>query len=227
MYPVIRRRIQQTAHVFIYPPRSRNHPFLRYNELAEPGDGLSSSRVADFAVEKSLQLGKEGEVPASAIAAGTKEGFAAVLEVKEFCFTCELVSERLVEPVYEGVGRVAGVVKTGDGGLAEHGVGVYVVVGLVDVVHVCPLFSADIWEAYDFCRIHDYLDLIEVGVLVLCVYCNGAAKFFHERHLAHCVDPCLHSMNFFVVVRDDQLKLRLVLVLHRSRHKPYIEQHNA
>ena len=93
MYPVIRRRIQQTAYVFIYPPRSRNHPFLRYDELPEPGDGLSSSRVADLTVEESLQLRKEGEVPRAAMAAITKEGAAAVLEVEEFCFTGELVSE--------------------------------------------------------------------------------------------------------------------------------------
>ena len=186
-----------------------------------------SSRVADFTVEESLQLRKEGEVPGHTIAADTKERVAAVLEVEEFCFIGELVSEGLVEPVYEGVGRVAGVVETGDGGLAEHGVGVYMVVGLVDVVHVCPLLSADIWEPYHFCRIQDYFNLLEVGMLVFCVYCDGAAKFFHERHLAHCVDPSLHLVNVFIVVRNNQLKLRLVLVLHRSRHKPYVEKHNA
>ena len=125
------------------------------------------------------------------------------------------------------MGRVAGIVETGDSCLAEHGVGVYVAVGVADMVHVCPLLSTDVWEAYDFCCIQYYLDLIEVGVLVLCVYCDGAAKFSHEGHLAHCVDPFLHLVNVFIVVRNNQLKLRLVVVLHRSRHKPDVEKHNA
>ena len=116
---------------------------------------------------------KEGEVAVWAVTADAEEGVAAVLEVEKFGFVGELIAERFVEPVCERVGGVAGVVETGDCGLAEHGVGVYVVVGLVDVVHVCSLLPADIREADDFCRIQEFFDLIEVGVLILCVYSDG------------------------------------------------------
>lgn len=108
-----------------------------------------------------------------AVTADAKDGFATVLEVEEFGFVGELVAERLVEPVGERAGGVTSVVETGDCGLAEHGVGVYMIVGLVDVVHVCSLLSADIWETNDFCSIQEFFDLIEVGVLVLCVYRDG------------------------------------------------------
>lgn len=168
------RRIHQTANVFVYPPGSGNHFLLGDDELAEPGDGLFLGRVADFAFEESLNLRKEGVVTGWAPTADAKQGTTAVLKIKVFGFTGELIAERLVEPVFERAGCVFGVaINTGDGGLAEHGVRVHVVVGLVDVVHVRPLLSADIWETDDFCRVQDFFDLIEVGVLVLCVYSDG------------------------------------------------------
>lgn len=170
---MIHRRIQQTAYVFIYPPWSRNHSLFRYNELPEPGDGLSVGGVAEFVVKEGLELRKEGVVAGWAATTDAEERVAAVLEVEKFGFVGELVAEGLVQPVCEGAGDVASVVETRDSGLAEHGVGVYVVVGFVDMVHVCPLLSADVWKADDFCRIQEFLDLIEVGVLVLCVYCDG------------------------------------------------------
>ncbi len=94
-------------------------------------------------------------------------------------------------------------VEAGDCGLAEHGVGIYVVIGLVDVMHVCSLLSADIGKADDFCRIQEFFDLIQVGVLILCVYGDGGAELLHEWHLAQCGDPFLHFERVFVVVRDD------------------------
>ena len=175
---------------------------------------------------------KKGIVTGHAFAARAKEGVAAVLKIEKLGFIGELVAERSVEPVGKRAGGVAGVIETGDGGLAKHSVGVYVVVGFVDVVHVRSLFSADIWKADDLCRLQDFFDLIKVDVLILCIYCDGRAELFHERHLAHCGDPLLHFEHVFVVVRDDQLKLRLFLVLQRSRwhpctDKPYMDKNNA
>ena len=183
--------------------------------------------VADFVVEEGLELRKEGVIASWAMTADTEEGVAAVLEVEESSLVGKLETERLVEPVCEGAGGVAGVVDAGDCGLAEHGVGVYVVVGLVDVVHVCSLLSADIWEADDFCRIQEFFDLIEVGVLILCIYGDGGAELLHKRHLAHCRDPFLDLEQIFVVVRDDQLKLWLFLVLPRRRQDPHMDKNNA
>ena len=173
MYPVTLGRIHQTAYVFIYPPWSRNHFLSGYDELPEPRDGLFHGGVADFIVEESLELRKEGEVAGWASTAGAKDGIAAMLKVEKLGFVGEFVAERLVEPVCERTGGVAGVVETGDGSLTEHGVGIYVVVGLVDVVHVRSLLPADIRKAYDICRIQDLFDLIEVGVFILGVYGDG------------------------------------------------------
>lgn len=116
---------------------------------------------------------KEGKVAGWAATADAEDGVAAVLEVEEFGFVGKFVAERLVEPVGERAGGVAGVIEAGNGGLAEHGVRVHVVIGLVNVVHVCSLLSADIWEADDFGRIQEFFDLIEIGVLILRVDCDG------------------------------------------------------
>lgn len=192
MYPVILRRIHQTANIFVYPPWSGNHFLFGYDELPEPGDGLLLGRVADFTFEESLKLRKEGVVTGWASTAVAKHGNAAVLKVKKLGFIGKLIAERLFEPVFERAGCVFGVaVNTGDGGLAEHGVRVHVVVCLVDVMHVRSLLSADIWETDDFCRVQDFFDPIEVGVLVFCVDGDGRAELFHEWHLAQCSDPFL------------------------------------
>ena len=147
--------------------------------------------VADFVVEQALELRKEREVAVWAVSADTEDGVAA-LEIEELGFVGEFVAERLVEPVCERAGGVAGVVETANPSLAEHGVRVDVIVSLVDMVHVRSLLSADVWETNYFCRIKKVLDLIEIGVLVLRVYCDGRTEFFHEWHLAHCGDPFLH-----------------------------------
>lgn len=174
MNPVFLRRIHQTANVLVYPPGPGNHFLLGYDELAEPGDGLFLCGVAHFSFDESLELRKEGVATGWASTANAEQGIAAVLKVKVFGFTCELIAERLIKPVLERAGCVFGVaINTGDGGLAEHGVRVHVVVGLVDVVHVRSLLSADVWETDDFCSVQDFCDLIEVGVLVLCVYGDG------------------------------------------------------
>lgn len=191
VYPMSLWCIHQAAYIFIYPPGSRNHLLFCYNELAEPGDGLRLGRVAYFVVEEGLELRKERVVGGLAVTARAKQGFVALLEVKEFGFVGKFISEGVVEPVLERMGGVAGVIETGDGGLAEHGVGVHVVVSLVDVVHICSLLSANVWKADDFCRIQEIFDLIEVGVLILRIYCDGRAELSHERHLAHCGDPFL------------------------------------
>ena len=67
---------------------------------------------------------KEGKVAGWAVTAVAEEGFATVLEVEELGFVREFVTERVVEPVFERAGGIAGVVETGDCGLAEHGVGI-------------------------------------------------------------------------------------------------------
>lgn len=153
MYPMTHRRIQQSVYVFIYRPWSRNHSFFRDNELPKPGNRLSLSGVADFVVKEGLELRKEREEVAFASAATADAEVRTTAEVEEFGFVGEFISERRVEPVLERVGGVTRIVETGDCGLAEHGVRVYIVVGFVDVVHVCSLLSADIWKADDFCRI--------------------------------------------------------------------------
>lgn len=107
--------------------------------------------VAYFVVEESLELRKEREVAGWAVTADTEER-VATLEIEEFGFVGEFVAEILVEPVCERAGGVAGVVETGNSSLAEHGVWVDVVVGLVDMVHICSLLSTDIWETDDLCR---------------------------------------------------------------------------
>ena len=122
--------------------------------------------------EETLELRKEREVAGWAVTAGTEEGVAA-LEIEELGFVGEFVAERLVEPVCERTGAVAGVIETSNPSLAKQGVGVDMVVGLVDVVHICSLFSTDIWETDDLCRIQKFFDLIKVGMLVLCVYSYG------------------------------------------------------
>ena len=101
------------------------------------------------------------------------------------------------------------------------------VVGFVDVVHICSLLAADVWEADDFCRIQGFLDLIEVGVLILCVYCDGGAELLHKWHLAHCRDPFLDLGQVFIVVRDDQLELWLSSTLLRGRQNPHVDEDNA
>lgn len=174
MYPVTLRRIHQTANVFVYPPWSGNHFLLGYDKLPEPGDGLFLGRVADFTFEESLELRKKRVVTGWASTAVAKHGNAAVLKVKVLGFIGKLIAERFVEPVFERAGCVFGVaVNTSDGGLAEHSVRVHVVIGLVDVVHVRSLLSADIWETDDFCRVQVFFNPIEVGVLVFCVYGDG------------------------------------------------------
>ena len=108
--------------------------------------------VAEFVVEEALELRKEGEVAGWAVTADTEEGIAA-LEIEELGFVGEFVAEGLIEPVCERAGGVAGVVETGNSSLGEHGVRVDMVVGLVDVVHICSLLSPDVWETDDLCRI--------------------------------------------------------------------------
>ena len=184
--------------------------------------------VADFVVEEGLKLGKEGKVAGWAITADAEDGFAAVLEVEEFRLIGELVAERCVEPVRKRPRVVAGsVVETGDCGLAEHGIRVYIVVGLVDVVHVRSLLSTDIRKADDLCGIQEFFDLVEVGMLVLCIYCDGEAELFHEWHLAQGRDPFFHLEQIFVVVRDDELKLWLIFILQRRWQDPYVNKDNA
>lgn len=129
--------------------------------------------VADFVVEEGLELRKEGIVAGHAVATLAEEGTVAALEVEEFGFIGEFGAKRLVEPVCEGARGVAGVVEAGDAGLAEHGVRICMVVRLIEVVHVCPLLPADIWEANDLFRVQEFFDLVKVGVLVLCVDCYG------------------------------------------------------
>ena len=170
---------------------------------------------------------KEGEVAGWAATADAEDGVAAVLEIEEFGFVGEFVAERLVEPVFERAGGVAGVVEAGDGGLAEHGVGVDVVVGLVDVVHVCSLLSADVWETDDVCRVQEFFDLVKVGVFILCVDCDSRAELFHKRHLAHCGDPFFHFEKIFVVMGDDELELWRFLILLRRRQDPYVDKDNT
>ena len=129
-------------------------------------------RVAYFVGEETLKLRKERVVAGWAVTADTKEGVAA-LEIEELGLVGEFIAERLVEPAYERTGGVAGVVETSNPSLAEHSVWVDMVVGLVDMVHVCSLLSTDIWETDDLCRIQKFFDLIEVRMLVLCVYGDG------------------------------------------------------
>ena len=96
-----------------------------------------------------------------------------MLEVEELGFVGKFVAERFVEPVRERAGGVASIVETGDSGLGEHGVGVYVVISLVDVMHVGSLLPADIWKANDLGGVQELFDLIKVGVLIFCIYNNG------------------------------------------------------
>ena len=167
-------------------------------------------------------MGKEGKVAGHAVATGAEEGVAAVLQVEELGLVGKFVAERFVEPVSERAGGVAGVVETGDSGLAEHGVGIHVVISLIDVMHVGSLLPADIWKANDLRGVQEFFDLIKVGVLIFCIYSHGCAELFHERHLAQCADPFLDFVQILIVVRNNQLELRLFLVLLR-RQNVYVD----
>ena len=118
-------------------------------------------------------MGKEGKVAGHAVSARAEKGVAAVLEVEEFGFVGKLETERFVEPVRKRAGGVASVVETGNSGLGEHGVRVYVVVSFVDVMHVGSLLPADIWEANDLGGVQELFDLVKVGVLIFRIYNNG------------------------------------------------------
>ena len=134
---------------------------------------MFSGGVAHFVVKESLELGEEGVVASHTVATLAKEGPVAALKVEEFGFIGKFVAERLVEPVCERAGGVAGIVETGDAGLAEHGVRVCMVVCLVEMVHICSLLSTDIWKADDLFRVQELFDLVKVGMVVLGVDCYG------------------------------------------------------
>ena len=129
--------------------------------------------VADFVIKKGLELGKEGKVTGHAVSARAEKGVAAVLEIKEFGFVGKFVAERFVEPVRERAGGVTSVIETGNSGLGEHGVRVYVVISLVNVVHVSSLLPADIWKANDLGGVQELFDLVKVGVLIFRIYNHG------------------------------------------------------
>ena len=114
-----------------------------------------------------------GEVAGRTSAAHAEDGCAAVFKVEEFGFIGKLVAKRVVKPVNEWAGHVSGVIETGDASLAEHGVRVYMVVGLADVMHVCSLLATDVWKANDLCGVQEGADVMEVDVLILCVDCYG------------------------------------------------------
>ena len=129
--------------------------------------------VANFVVKKGLELGKEGKVAGHAFSAGAEKGLAALLEVEELGFVGKFIAERFVEPVRERAGRVASVVETGNSCLGEHGVGVYVFISLVNMMHKSSLLPADIWKANDLGGVQELFDLIKVGVVIFRIYNNG------------------------------------------------------
>ena len=118
-------------------------------------------------------MGKEGKVAGHAISAGAEKRVTAVLEVEEFGFVGKFVAERFVEPVRKRAGGVGSVVETSYSGLGEHGVRVYVVISLVNVMHVGSLLPADIWKANDLGGVQELFDLVKVGVLIFRIYNNG------------------------------------------------------